>query len=266
MMTLGTESTLMAVILVVALASTFDFTEIPSGAERSARVLAFVATVCVCLAWAWCTSHINAKTAASEVKTSAERLKSALALYPAECARVGLTQPWYDAVHAAISPVALLGRTGLIACIALAIYWVLPSTLVNVVGGALQSGWERCLDSYSPEVLVTAGIFGGFVVTYWTVCACFVTLDLLRPASLMPFKVQPDFVLTFPGLAKIVAVALCNQVLVLLSTVTLQAFVLPTVAPDCMLARSRYPACPRSSCTFSAPSRWRRLSSTPPTA
>jgi len=236
MIPITTESVLIGALLVGALASSFDFTKIPAGADSSARVVAFVAMVGVCVTWIGCTSHVALAAAASKATIGAERLRSALAKYPAECARAGVTQDWYDAVRVVLSRVATSGVIGIALVLVMAIYMSLPSSLANVVGNALQSAWEGLLDAYSPETLVIGGIFGSFVVVYWTVCVCFVTLDLLRPASLMPFKVDPNFVLTLPALAKIAAVALCNQGLVLLSAVVLQAYVFPTVVPD-MLAR-----------------------------
>ena len=131
-MAIATLSALTGAVLVVAIAST-DFTKVPAGVDRIARVVTTVAMVFVCVGWAACTSHVGKVAAASEARAGAARLKSALTTYPDECARAGLTQLWYDAVHATVSRLAVTGLTGLTVVFILAICCALPSSLTHVV-------------------------------------------------------------------------------------------------------------------------------------
>jgi sterol desaturase/sphingolipid hydroxylase (fatty acid hydroxylase superfamily) len=225
-MQLSSMSAIVGGVVSLSLFTSFDL-----STATGYRSVAMGCTVLLLAFWTHCTSSIAKPAANAAAATARAKLDKALANYPDECAALGVTTAWYDSVHSALTSLSSLGFKGVALLAIVCISAAIPQTASEVLAAKLQSGWEEVLRSVAPTPLVVGSIFVGFVGTYWATCTPFVALDLLRPAAILPFKVQPEFVLTLPKLGKAVGVAVCNQALVLATLLLLQSHVLPVAVP-----------------------------------
>lgn len=121
-----------------------------------------------------------------------------------------LTKEWYDETEEGIQNVMKIMQLVGGCTILFAFLQCFPLGVFTTIENFLQETWTYLLDNYSREFLYVWGSWTVFMVTYWVHGLAWAIVDFTRPASLLPFKNQIDYVLTWADFVKICKLVLFN--------------------------------------------------------
>lgn len=127
-----------------------------------------------------------------------------------KAAELGLNPEWYDNADEVCANIQT-AHLKLGGCLLVYLFVVsFPLSVMEHLTNSLQSFWTYLLTTFSHFELYVFGSWLVFFLTYWVHGLAWTALDFLRPKSLMPFKNQPEYVLTLADFWKITKVVLVN--------------------------------------------------------
>jgi len=86
-----------------------------------------------------------------------------------------------------------------------------PQSLLDALGTWIEDGFHDLQKKYTEKELFIGGLMVSHLVAHWGCGLLFLPFDLIRPKALMPYKIQPEYTLTWTDLGKAVGMALMNQ-------------------------------------------------------
>ena len=182
-------TTLCFIVLIVAFLSTrFD---LPHPNETHV-VQASVLFVLLCV-WSVLTMKVAEMTSSSGEKSKGnERLEEALKKYPDQCESAGVSSSWYESVSKSLKILVRTFSFAIVVVVAVLFFHVLPESTVEYLASTLSSVWKRVLESYSNRDIFVWGVMIAHLIPFYATTIFFGILDILRPKSLIPFKIQEN--------------------------------------------------------------------------
>lgn len=123
---------------------------------------------------------------------------------------LGLTPEWYDNADEVCANIQSAHYKLAGAVLIYLFISAFPLSVMEHLQQRLEAAWTFLLTTYSRRDLYVFGSWLVFFTIYWVHGLAWTLLDFLRPASLMPFKNQPEYVLTWADFCKISKVVLVN--------------------------------------------------------
>ena len=160
-----------------------------------------------------------------------ERLEEALSKYPDQCASAGVSLSWYDSISKSLKILVRSFTFAIVILVAVIFFRVLPKSTVEYLALTLSSVWKHVLDSYSNRDIFVWGVMIAHLVPFYLTTFFFGILDIFRPKSLTPFKIQETVKVGLHEYVHALLVATMNQVL-LLGVTFLLWHILPAISPD----------------------------------
>ena len=160
-----------------------------------------------------------------------ERLEEALKKYPDQCASAGVSLSWYESVSKSFKILIRSFSFAIVVVVAVLFFHVLPESTVEYLASTLSLVWKRVLESYSNRDIFVWGVMIAHLIPFYATTIFFGILDILRPKSLTPFKIQENVKVGLQQYLHALLVATMNQVL-LLGIAFLLWRILPAISPD----------------------------------
>ena len=101
--------------------------------------------------------------------------------------------------------------TGLVFMLFCVILKAFPGSPAEQWGVAIQFFWNDMQASYSEHTLFVVVSFLLFFCTYWAISLAYLLLDIFRPASLLPYKIQTSYILSKHDLLRAIILVLANH-------------------------------------------------------
>lgn len=147
-----------------------------------------------------------------------------------------LSDAWYTRAGALLGHFVVVALAGVVFGLVFACMTAYPGTAVADLFSRAQVFWDDMRTSYTDFSLfvVVNGVL--FLASYWGISLLYLILDVWRPASLLPYKTQRDYVLTKADFLRGATLVLCNQALAIPVIFGIY-FVLPYTSPDMFSAQ-----------------------------
>eukprot|EP00756_Hemistasia_phaeocysticola_P042784 Hpha_TRINITY_DN16987_c1_g5::TRINITY_DN16987_c1_g5_i1::g.56357::m.56357/K07750/E1.14.13.72, SC4MOL, ERG25; methylsterol monooxygenase len=129
-----------------------------------------------------------------------------------------ISMQWYEAVGRGVKRLELGLGLVVLAGVGVLLWGAYPLSLWNAMGQWIEDGFHDLQGRYTEKQLFCGGLTVAHLVAHWGCGLLFLPLDLIRPRALLPYKIQPEYELSYADLGKAVGVALMNQCILLAST------------------------------------------------
>jgi sterol desaturase/sphingolipid hydroxylase (fatty acid hydroxylase superfamily) len=160
--------------------------------------------------------HVARRLSEPTPEQEAERARRLAKAIPM-AGQIGISQRWYEQASALISAgQTMIGTTAALVIVIL-VAAAAPLSALEWASQTASELWRQLLDTHTEKQLFVHGIAACFFISYYGLGLTFLALDLIRPALLLPFKIQEDFKICWADMAKLMRLSLLNQVLMVVA-------------------------------------------------